>query len=70
MMNVLEMKHIGKKFSGVYANEKIDFSVAKGEIHALLGNGSYTSHNLVSPLSSPAILDTCAACHKDVDNYA
>lgn len=30
-------------------------------------NGSYTSHNLVSPLSSPAILDTCAACHKDVD---
>lgn len=41
MMNVLEMKHIGKKFSGVYANEKIDFSVAKGEIHALLGeNGA------------------------------
>lgn len=28
---------------------------------------SYTSHNLVSPLDSPAILDTCAACHKDVD---
>ena len=41
MMNVLEMKHIGKKFSGAYANEKIDFSVAKGEIHALLGeNGA------------------------------
>lgn len=41
MMNILEMKHIGKKFSGVYANEKIDLSVAKGEIHALLGeNGA------------------------------
>ena len=31
------------------------------------GGVSYTSHNLVSPLDSPAILDTCAACHKDVD---
>lgn len=41
MMNILEMKHIGKKFSGVYANEAIDLSVAKGEIHALLGeNGA------------------------------
>ena len=52
-----------------------------GSIHATFGmscaschmekvteNGvSYTSHNLVSPLDSPAILDTCAACHKDVD---
>lgn len=52
-----------------------------GSIHARLGmscaschmekvseNGTtYTSHNLVSPLDSPAILDTCAACHKDVD---
>lgn len=28
---------------------------------------SYTSHELVSPLESQAILDTCAACHKDVD---
>lgn len=41
MMNILEMKHIGKKFSGAYANEKIDLSVVKGEIHALLGeNGA------------------------------
>ena len=28
---------------------------------------SYTSHNLVSPLESQAILDTCAACHKVTD---
>ena len=52
-----------------------------GSIHANFGlscaschmekaeeNGvAYTSHNLVSPLDSPAILDSCAACHKDVD---
>lgn len=40
-MNVLEMKHIGKKFSGVYANKDINLSVRQGEIHALLGeNGA------------------------------
>ena len=36
-MNILEMKQISKKFSGVYANEAVDLSVKKGEIHALLG---------------------------------
>ena len=40
-MAILEMKHISKAFSGVYANEDIDLSVEKGEIHALLGeNGA------------------------------
>ena len=27
----------------------------------------FTSHKLVSPLESEALLETCAACHKDVD---
>lgn len=40
-MPLLEMKHITKAFSGVYANEDISLSVEKGEIHALLGeNGA------------------------------
>ena len=40
-MAILEMKHISKAFSGVYANENIDLAVEKGEIHALLGeNGA------------------------------
>ncbi len=40
-MGILEMRHISKAFSGVYANEAIDLSVEKGEIHALLGeNGA------------------------------
>lgn len=40
-MNILEMKQISKKFSGVYANEAVHLSVKKGEIHALLGeNGA------------------------------
>lgn len=40
-MAILEMKQISKQFSGVYANEKVDLSVDKGEILALLGeNGA------------------------------
>ncbi|WP_312501154.1 ABC transporter ATP-binding protein [Lacrimispora sp.] len=40
-MPLLEMKHITKAFSGVYANEDVSLSVEKGEIHALLGeNGA------------------------------
>ena len=36
-MSLLQLKHICKSFSGVYANENINLSVEKGEIHALLG---------------------------------
>ena len=40
-MPLLQMKHICKSFSGVYANEDINLTVEKGEIHALLGeNGA------------------------------
>lgn len=40
-MPLLEMKHITKAFSGVYANEDVCLSVEQGEIHALLGeNGA------------------------------
>jgi len=37
----IEMRAITKKFPGVIANDKIDFTVEKGEIHGLLGeNGA------------------------------
>ena len=40
-MSLLQLKHICKSFSGVYANEDINLTVEKGEIHALLGeNGA------------------------------
>lgn len=40
-MSLLEMKHICKSFSGVFANEDVNLSVEQGEIHALLGeNGA------------------------------
>ena len=47
---------------------KFNMSCASCHMEKVSENGvSYTSHNLVSPLESQAILDTCAACHKDVD---
>ena len=50
----------------VHAN--FGMSCASCHMEKVTENGvSYTSHNLVSPLESQAILDTCAACHKDVD---
>ncbi len=40
-MNVVEMRGITKRFPNVLANDHIDFYVASGEIHALLGeNGA------------------------------
>jgi len=40
-LNVVEMKGITKRFPNVLANDHIDFCIASGEIHALLGeNGA------------------------------
>ena len=41
MDNLLEMRGICKNFPGVKALENVDFSLKKGEIHALMGeNGA------------------------------
>ncbi|NSW51252.1 MAG: ABC transporter ATP-binding protein [Anaerolineae bacterium] len=38
---VLEVRHVSKQFPGVLANDDINFSLNKGEIHAILGeNGA------------------------------
>ncbi|MCF6277251.1 MAG: ABC transporter ATP-binding protein [Anaerolineales bacterium] len=40
-IDTLEMRGISKRFPGVLANDKIDFDVRAGEVHALLGeNGA------------------------------
>lgn len=56
-MNILEMKQIGKKFSGVYANEAVDLSVKKGEIHALLGENGAGKTTLMNILFGIYIAD-------------
>ena len=48
--NPLEVKGITKRFPGVLANDKIDFELRNGEIHALLGEngaGKTTLMNIV-----------------------
>ncbi len=53
---VVEMKGITKKFPGLTANDSVNFSLRKGEIHALLGEngaGKSTLMNILAGLYRP-----------------
>ena len=64
-MAILEMKHISKAFSGVYANEDIDLAVEKGEIHALLGENGAGKTTLMNILFGIYTADTGEIYWKD-----
>jgi ABC-type uncharacterized transport system ATPase subunit len=56
MATVLELKGISKQFPGVLANDRVDFDLQHGEIHALLGEngaGKTTLMNILYALYAP-----------------
>ncbi|MBR4832645.1 MAG: sugar ABC transporter ATP-binding protein, partial [Butyrivibrio sp.] len=49
--NLLEIKQIDKWFTGVHALDHVDFTVKKGEIHALMGENGAGKSTLIKVLT-------------------
>ena len=49
--NIIQMKGIAKSFPGVIALEDVDFSLRKGEIHALMGENGAGKSTLIKVLT-------------------
>jgi simple sugar transport system ATP-binding protein len=56
-MNAIEMKAITKRFGSLVANNKIDFTLKKGSIHALLGENGAGKTTLMNQLFGLSVAD-------------
>ena len=57
VQNLLEIKHVTKRFPGVVALSDISFNVKKGEIHALVGENGAGKSTLMKILSGVYVAD-------------
>lgn len=55
---ILSMKDISKSFPGVIALEKVDFSLKRGEIHALVGENGAGKSTLIKLMTGVESLDS------------
>ena len=53
--SVLEMRHIYKTFPGVKALQNVDFTLKKGEIHALMGENGAGKSTLIKLLDGEEV---------------
>lgn len=70
MENILEVKELSKKYSKVFAADKVSFNIGKGEIFALIGPngaGKTTTIRMIATLLTPTAGDAVVSGHSVVN---
>lgn len=60
--NIIEAKGVGKEFNGVWVLKDIDFTLRRGEIHALVGENGAGKSTFIKLLSG--VYSLSAGCFK------